>query len=165
MSLPSSLRISLNKAAETGLPAMPKGAYSASWLIRVPYSSPEKIKTGAGWRVRATWPNGQFENIGAFRSKKDAIRWIAEQSEVWLGSPLAVNRPPRKRPRDFSQAAKLVVDIASGRIEDRPPTHEERGKDPAAAALGRKGGKARAERLSAKKRSEIARQAARKRWR
>jgi hypothetical protein len=24
-----------------------------------------------------------------------------------------------KRPRDFSQAAKLVVDIASGQVEDR----------------------------------------------
>jgi hypothetical protein len=25
-------------------------------------------------------------------------------------------------PRDFSQAAKLVVDIAAGQVEDRPPT-------------------------------------------
>jgi hypothetical protein len=39
---------------------------------------------------------------------------------------------PRKRPRDFSQAAKLVVDIAIGQVEDREPTPEERGKDPAA---------------------------------
>jgi hypothetical protein len=28
----------------------------------------------------------------------------------------------RKRPRDFSQAAKLVVDIASGQFENRSPT-------------------------------------------
>jgi hypothetical protein len=41
---------------------------------------------------------------------------------------------PRKRPRDFSQAAKLVIDIATGQVEDRPPTPEEQGKDPAAAA-------------------------------
>jgi hypothetical protein len=27
----------------------------------------------------------------------------------------------RKRPRDFSQAAKLVIDIATGQVEDRPP--------------------------------------------
>jgi hypothetical protein len=46
-----------------------------------------------------------------------------------------------KRPRDFNQAAKLVVDIASGEVEDREPTPEEQGKDPAAVALGRKGGK------------------------
>jgi hypothetical protein len=26
----------------------------------------------------------------------------------------------RKRPRDFSQAAKLVVDIATGQVEDAP---------------------------------------------
>jgi hypothetical protein len=70
----------------------------------------------------------------------------------------------RKRPRDFSQAAKLVVDIATGQVEDRPPTPEERGKDPAAAALGRKGGAARAASLTKKRRSEIARQAATKRW-
>jgi hypothetical protein len=55
-------------------------------------------------------------------------------------------RGPRgeKRPRDFSQAAKLVVDIASGQVEDREPTPEERGIDPAASAMGRKGGPARA---------------------
>jgi hypothetical protein len=30
-----------------------------------------------------------------------------------------------KRPRDFNQAAKLVVDIATGDdVEDRPPTHQ-----------------------------------------
>ena len=109
---------------------------------------PEKIKKGAGWRVRATWPNGKFENIGAFRSEEEAVRWIAKQSEVWLGSPLAVNRPPRKRPRDFSQAAKLVVDIAGGQVEDREPTPEEH----QTAELGRRGGAARAKALSGKKR-------------
>jgi hypothetical protein len=39
-----------------------------------------------------------------------------------------------KRPRDFSQAAKLVVDFASGQVEDRKPTPEEQGKYPAAVA-------------------------------
>jgi hypothetical protein len=69
-----------------------------------------------------------------------------------------------KRPRDFSQAAKFVVDVATGQTEDREPTDAERGKDPAAAALGRKGGKARAESLSAAKRAEIAKRAAARRW-
>jgi hypothetical protein len=45
-----------------------------------------------------------------------------------------------KRPRDFSQAAKLVIDIASGQVENREPTPEEQGKDPAAVSLGRRGG-------------------------
>jgi hypothetical protein len=32
-----------------------------------------------------------------------------------------------KRPRDFSQAAKLVIDIATGQVEDRLPIPEEQG--------------------------------------
>jgi hypothetical protein len=71
---------------------------------------------------------------------------------------------PLKRPRDFSQAAKLVIDIATGQVEDRPPTPEEQGKDPAAVALGRKGGAARAAQMSAQRRKEIAQKAAAKRW-
>jgi hypothetical protein len=69
-----------------------------------------------------------------------------------------------KRPRDFSQAAKLVVDIASGQVEDREPTPEERGVDPAASAMGRKGGPARAASMTPERRREIATKAAAKRW-
>jgi hypothetical protein len=69
-----------------------------------------------------------------------------------------------KRPRDFSQAAKLVVDIASGQVEDREPTPEERGVDPAASAMGRKGGPARAASMTPDRRREIAKKAAAKRW-
>jgi hypothetical protein len=65
-----------------------------------------------------------------------------------------------KRPRDPLQLGKLIVDIATGQIEDR----EDDGKDPNAAALGRKGGAARAERLTAEQRAEIARKGAAKRW-
>ena len=70
----------------------------------------------------------------------------------------------RKRPRDPSQLAKLIVDIAAGEVEDRPPTPEEQGKDPAAVALGKKGGAARAGKLSDARRKEIARKAATSRW-
>lgn len=73
-----------------------------------------------------------------------------------------------KRPRDFSQAAKLVVDIASGEVEDRDPTPEEQGKDPAAVTRGRlgglKGGKSRAAKLSSEDRSAAARKAVLTRW-
>jgi general stress protein YciG len=69
-----------------------------------------------------------------------------------------------KRPRDFSQAAKFVVDVATGQREDREPTPEEQGKDPAAAAMGRKGGAARAKAISPERRTEIARKGAQKRW-
>jgi hypothetical protein len=47
-----------------------------------------------------------------------------------------------KRPRDLNQWAKRMTDIVSGEVEDREPTAEEQGKDPAAAAMGKKGGKA-----------------------
>ena len=70
----------------------------------------------------------------------------------------------RKRPRDPLQLAKLIGDIATGQVEDRPPTPEEQGKDPAAAALGRKGGAARAKKMSPERRAEIARLGASKRW-
>jgi hypothetical protein len=69
-----------------------------------------------------------------------------------------------KRPRDPNQLAKSIIEIATGERPDRDPTPEEQGKDPAAASLGRKGGKARAEGLSAKRRAEIARKAAKARW-
>jgi hypothetical protein len=71
----------------------------------------------------------------------------------------------RKHPRDASQLAKFIVDVGSGGREDTP---EQSGKNPAAVSLGRlgglKGGKARAESLSPKKRSEIARRAAQARY-
>ncbi|SDR06842.1 hypothetical protein SAMN05519103_00613 [Rhizobiales bacterium GAS113] len=69
-----------------------------------------------------------------------------------------------KRPRDPAQLAKLIVDIASGEVEDRELTPEERGVDPAASAMGRKGGPARAASMSPERRREIAQKAAAKRW-
>lgn len=73
---------------------------------------------------------------------------------------------PLPRPRDQNQLAKLVVDIATGQVPDRVLTDD--GKDMEAVLLGRrgglKGGKARAESLSAEQRSEIAKVAARARW-
>lgn len=71
-----------------------------------------------------------------------------------------------KRPRDPSQLAKLIVDLATGEAEEA--AIPENGKDPAAVALGRKGGlkggKARAEAMTPERRAEIAKKAAAKRW-
>ena len=73
-----------------------------------------------------------------------------------------------KRPRDLNQWAKRMADIATGAVEDREPTPEEQGKDPAAVARGRlggdKGGKARAEKLSPEERRLSAQKAVRARW-
>ena len=69
-----------------------------------------------------------------------------------------------KRPADVNARAVMIAKIANGEIEDKVPSPEDEGKDPAAVALGRKGGKARAEGLSARKRKEIAKKAAQARW-
>lgn len=74
-----------------------------------------------------------------------------------------------KRPRDLNQWAKRMVDIATGGADDMPaPPPVDSGKDPAAVALGRKGGakggKARADKLSPDERAAIARKAAKARW-
>jgi hypothetical protein len=73
-----------------------------------------------------------------------------------------------KNPRDLNQLAAAIVGAA---VEETPPAAESPPVDPvkaAAALLGRKGGlrggPARAKSLSKKRRSEIARKAARKRW-
>lgn len=66
-----------------------------------------------------------------------------------------------KRPADAIARAVKIARIATGEDDDAAPDD---GKDPAAKALGAKGGAARAKSLSAKKRSEIARKAATKRW-
>lgn len=69
-----------------------------------------------------------------------------------------------KRPRDPAQLAHLVMQIATGEVSD---TVEDK-RNPAAVALGKlggaKGGKARAKSLTAKQRSEIAKKAAKSRW-
>ena len=71
----------------------------------------------------------------------------------------------RKMPRDLNELASKITKIATG--EEKKPDENE-GKNPAAVALGRlggkKGGRARAENLSPEKRKEIATKAARQRW-
>ncbi len=71
----------------------------------------------------------------------------------------------RKRPADLNRLAASIV--ADSTDEDKPEPPEDT-RDPAAVSLGRrgglKGGKARAAKLTAEQRSEIARKAAVARW-
>ena len=77
-----------------------------------------------------------------------------------------------KKKKDFNELAKALVDQATGQIE---PEDENllakaiaEGKNPAAVLLGRqgglKGGAARAKKLTAEQRSQIAKKAAEARW-
>ena len=68
----------------------------------------------------------------------------------------------QKRPGDVIGNAVRVMEIATGQREEE--CEPEKPKNEAAAELGRKGGKARAEKMSPERRAEIARKAAIKRW-
>ncbi len=69
----------------------------------------------------------------------------------------------RKQSDDINLLAKSIVEETTKELNEEPPQ-----KNPAAVALGRlgglKGGKARAKKLSVKRRKEIARKAAKARW-
>lgn len=67
----------------------------------------------------------------------------------------------QKRPGDVIGNAIKIAKIATGEEEE---VSSEDGKDKAAQSLGRKGGNARASKLSKKKRVEIAKKAATTRW-
>lgn len=71
----------------------------------------------------------------------------------------------RKRPRDVNEIGRQIVDEATG---EAPKFDPDQGKDPAAVALGRKGGlkggKARAAKMTAEERSASAKKAAEARW-
>jgi hypothetical protein len=66
-----------------------------------------------------------------------------------------------RRPADANKRAVMIARIATGEIDDKVT---EDGKNAAAVALGRMGGKARAAGMTAKRRGEIAKKAAAKRW-
>ncbi|MBL7740334.1 MAG: hypothetical protein JNK14_14050 [Chitinophagaceae bacterium] len=70
-----------------------------------------------------------------------------------------------KLPADTNKRAKSIVDLATGESKETTPQDEVKA---AAAALGRlgglKGGKARAAKLSDKRKKEIAKKAAAARW-
>jgi hypothetical protein len=67
-----------------------------------------------------------------------------------------------RRPADVIGNAVKIMRILTG--EEVEILAEDDGKDPAAKALGRKGGAARAAKMTPQQRSAIARAAAAKRW-
>jgi len=93
------------------------------------------------------------------RSVLDAVAPDAEPTKP------AANKAKPPRPAKRQDAKDIDRADSEGMGQPQGVTPE---KNPAAVALGRlggmKGGKARADKLSAKRRSEIARKAAQKRW-
>lgn len=67
----------------------------------------------------------------------------------------------QKRPADVIGNAIKVARIATG---EEAETQTDNGKDAAAVSLGKRGGEARAKALTQKKRTDIAKKAAKSRW-
>ena len=76
-----------------------------------------------------------------------------------MSKAVLIRRAPH--PADVNARAVMIAKIATGEIDD---ITTDDGKNAAAVALGRLGGKARAAGMSAKKRKEIAKKAAKARW-
>jgi hypothetical protein len=68
----------------------------------------------------------------------------------------------QRRPTDVIGRAVQIMRIAVGEETEDAPIDD--GKDPAAKAMGKKGGAARAKSLTPQQRQEIARKGAAKRW-
>lgn len=80
-----------------------------------------------------------------------------------------MSKKPPKRPRDPNQLGKLIVGIATGEnCDNYGKDSPDPDKNPHAVALGRlggkKGGTARAQKLTPERRKEIAQKAAKTRW-
>jgi len=66
--------------------------------------------------------------------------------------------------KDINQLAKFITDAATGEVEDTNKDKKDQDKPVKGRSGGLVGGKARANSLTAEKRSEIAKKAAQKRW-
>lgn len=106
------------------------------------YHGDSTVLSGSGWGF-------------SYDSRDSGVRWVRR--------PMPKGPKGQKRPADVIGNAVKVMKIATGEEpEDYGP--EKPAKDQAAAELGRKGGKARAEKMTPERRAEIATKAAKKRW-
>ena len=79
-----------------------------------------------------------------------------------MGRLMPTGPKGEKRPANVTSNAVHVMRVATGEVEEdiRPNDW----KDPAAVAMGKKGGVARAKSMTPERRAEIAKAAAAKRW-
>jgi hypothetical protein len=133
-----------------------------------PYHIRTEIDPDCRYRIRWVVYDpfaGIFKSPRNYATEREALyaaeRFIDRRQLVWQRK---MTKTP-SRPRDLNQWAKRMVDIATGEASDTPPTPEEQGKRTVAVESGSRGGKTRAEKLSEERRSQIAKAAAKARWR
>jgi hypothetical protein len=91
--------------------------------------------------IAPDFPYPRFTEIAMTSgSKTDGAKAFA----AWHNQGLA--RKPAKRSSDHRPLAKAIIDIATPKPPDEDPAPKDHGKDGAAAARGRKGGRALANR-------------------
>jgi hypothetical protein len=160
------------------LACMTAKAFIAGHVVRVTTTDAQGVQTHQLWDVAildsVAAAAAVSQQIGAADAIVAAVEILPGTAIEELGLSAGQLRKRslmttrKKRPRDANQLGKSIVDIATGEFEDREPTPEEQGKDPAAVSLGRrgglKGGQARAQKLSPKRRAAIAKKAAKSRW-
>jgi hypothetical protein len=49
-----------------------------------PSVEPRQLGGEDVWFAEVIWVDGRSEHVGAFRTKAEAERWIADKSEAWL---------------------------------------------------------------------------------
>jgi hypothetical protein len=49
-----------------------------------PSIEPRPLNGTEGWYVHIRWPDGSFEQVGAFLAESEAHQWIVERSDAWL---------------------------------------------------------------------------------
>jgi len=111
-----------------------------------------------------TWPElrSYLESCDASYEDIEVGHLVWQSYQAKIKRAEHTNSPKgQKRSSELINAAIKVARIATG--EEHIELNDE-GKSKAAVELGRKGGKARAKSMSAKRRKEIARNAAAKRW-
>ena len=128
-----------------------------------PFTQPSD---GCALGVRATADlaehlKGESATTGASLSSRHG------EQRTWRRTLVSMPERSRKhRPTDLNSLAASIVADSTDEDKDDQPADD--GKDPAAVALGRKGGlkggRARADKLTSQQRSEIARKAAEARW-
>src|SRR5258708_2480214 len=95
------------------------------------------------------------------RSQQSCCHILAKLTAKHYPTMMPRGTKGEKSPADVNARAVMIAKIATGEIKD---VVTDDGKNAAAVALGRMGGKARAAGMSDKKRKEIARKAAVKPW-
>lgn len=106
------------------------------------------------------WAEARLKGLAKGTPERDRIAEMDARIHEHKEASRAKGLRGEKRPADAIGRAVIIGKIATGEIEDE----RDEKLSSAAAEMGRKGGRKRAESMTPERRAEIARKAAAKRW-